>query len=89
MGRESNSITLNLESLRALGSWAADCAERALSVYETHANSDSRPRAAIEGIRGFACGGKRTAQLRSLAWEANAAAREVAGIRHQSSVIRL
>ncbi|WP_437646638.1 putative immunity protein [Sorangium sp. So ce362] len=77
MGRESNSITLNLESLRALGSWAADCAERALSVYETHADSDSRPRAAIEGIRGFARGGKRTAQLRSLAWEANAAAREI------------
>ena len=26
-----NSITLSLESLRAIGSWAADCAERALS----------------------------------------------------------
>lgn len=77
MGSKSNSITLSLESLRVLGSWAADCAERALSVYETHADSDSRPRAAIEGIRGFACGGKRTAQLRTLAWEANAAAREI------------
>jgi hypothetical protein len=54
-----------------------DCAERALSVYETHADSDTRPRAAIEGIRGFAGGGKRTARLRSLALEAHAAAREV------------
>jgi len=77
MGHETKLITLSMKSLRAIGSWAADCAERALSVYETHADSDSRPRAAIEGIRVFACGGKRTARLRSLAWEANSAAREV------------
>ena len=68
MARESKYFSLSLESLRALGSWAADCAERALSVYETHADSDSRPRDAIESIRVFAGGGKRTAQLRSLAW---------------------
>jgi Imm-5 like putative immunity protein len=79
MGRQSNSITLSLDSLRALGSWAADCAERALPVYETHAGSDSRPRAAIDGIRQFAAGGKRTARLRSLGWEAYAAAREIEG----------
>jgi hypothetical protein len=77
MGRESRYFTLTLESLRALGSWAADCAERALSVYEKHADSDSRPRAAIEGIRVFASGGRRTAQLRSLALQAHAAARDV------------
>jgi hypothetical protein len=57
MGRESKYFTLTLESLRALGSWAADCAERALPVYEKHAASDSRPRASIEGIRVFACSG--------------------------------
>ncbi len=77
MDRESKYFTLSLESLRAIGGWAADCAERALSVFETRAGSDSRPRAAIEGIREFAGGGKRTARLRSLAVEANAAAREV------------
>jgi len=77
MGRESNYFTLTLESLRAIGGWAADCAERALAVYETHADLDTRPRAAIEGIRGFADGGKRTARLRILAVEAHAAAREV------------
>jgi hypothetical protein len=77
MDRESKYFTLSLESLRAIAGWAADCAERALSVYETRADSDTRPRAAIEGIRGFAGGGKRTARLRSLAWEAHAAAREV------------
>jgi len=76
MVRESRYFSLSLDSLRALGSWAADCAERALSVYETQAGSDSRPRAAIEGIRVFAGGGKRTAQLRSLALAALSAARE-------------
>ena len=76
MAHESRYFSLSLESLRALGSWAADCAERALSVYENYANSDSRPRAAIEGIRVFARGGKRTAQLRSLALSAFSAARE-------------
>jgi hypothetical protein len=76
MARESRYFPLSLESLRALGSWAADCAERALSVYETQVDSDSRPRAAIESIRVFAGGGKRTAQLRSLALAAFSAARE-------------
>src|SRR5678816_853251 len=76
MGHESKYFTLSLESLRVLGSWAADCAERALSIYETQAESDSRPRAALEGIRVFARGGKRTAQLRSLALSAFSAARE-------------
>ncbi|MCL4263446.1 MAG: hypothetical protein KJ069_09530 [Anaerolineae bacterium] len=76
MARESRYFSLSLESLRAVGSWAADCAERVLPVYETHADADSRPRAAIEGIRVFAGGGKRTAQLRSLALSAYAAARE-------------
>ncbi len=69
-------FTLSLDSLRALGSWTADCAERALSIYEMHVDSDSRPRAAIQGIRLFASGGKRTAQLRSLALSAFSAARE-------------
>lgn len=76
MARESKYFSLGLELLRALGSWAADCAEKALWVYETCADSDSRPRAAIEGIRVFAGGGKRTAQLRSLALSAYSAARE-------------
>jgi hypothetical protein len=77
MGRESSYFTLSLESLRAIGSWAADCAERALPVFEKHAATDSRPRAAIEGIRAFAGGAReRTAQLRSLALAAMRAARE-------------
>jgi hypothetical protein len=76
-GHESRYFALNLESLRAIGGWAADFAERALSVYETRADSDPRPRAAIDGIREFAGGGKRTARLRTLATDANASAREI------------
>lgn len=75
--REPEYFTLSLQSLRVIGGWAADCAERSLSVYEGHASSDSRPRAAIEGIREFAAGGRRTARLRTLALAAHAAAREV------------
>jgi hypothetical protein len=75
--RETRYFTLSLDSLRAIGGWAADCAERALPLFEARAGSDTRPRAAIEGIREFAAGGRRTARLRSLAVAANAAAREV------------
>jgi len=75
--RESRYFALSLESLRPIGAWAADCAERALPLFEMRDGSDPRPRAAIEGIREFAGGGKRAARLRSLATASNAAAREV------------
>src|SRR5262245_7681266 len=77
MDREPISMTLSDEERRLLGLWAADCAERVLPLFEAKAPSDTRPREAIEGIRAFARGGKRTAHLRSLAWAAYAAAREV------------
>ena len=65
------------EEDRLVGLWAADCAERVLPLLEAKAPSDTLPREAIEGIRAFARGGKRTARLRSIAWAAYAAAREV------------
>ena len=74
---ESRYFTLSLESLRAIGRWAAACAERVLPVYERQVNADARPRAALAGIRVFAAGGKRAAELRSLALAANAAARAI------------
>jgi len=77
MDREPGRMTLSDEDRRLVGLWAADCAERVLPLFEAKAPSDTRPREAIEGIRAFARGGKRTAQLRSLAWAAHAAAREV------------
>ena len=69
-------MTLTLDDLREIGFWAADCAERVLPLFEGKVFSDSRPREAIEGIREFARGGKRTSNLRSLALAALAAARE-------------
>jgi hypothetical protein len=71
------SFPLKMTSLQALGSWAADCAEQVLAIYEAHPAADDRPRAALTALRHFAAGGKRTAQLRTLAWAAHAAAREI------------
>ena len=70
-------MTLTEEDLRLVGLWAAECAERVLPLFESKAPTDVRPREAIEDIRAFARGGKRTARLRSLALAALAAAREV------------
>lgn len=67
-----------MESLRAMGAWAADCAERALQIYERQPDADRRPREAIEAIRTFASGFKRSAQLRVLSLAALAAARDTA-----------
>ncbi len=70
-------MSLTQDDLRLVGLWAADCAERVLPLFEAKASSDMRPRQAIEGIRAFGRGAKRTARLRSLALAALAAAREV------------
>lgn len=75
MERRPRYFPLSLDSLRAIAAWSADCADRALPVFEARAGSDPRPRAAIEGTRVFARGGERVAQLRSLAMAAHAAAR--------------
>ncbi len=75
---EKRYFELSLDELRAIGGWAAECAERALPLYERAEDADRRPRLAIEGIREFADGGARTARLRTLALDANAAARDIA-----------
>lgn len=73
MNREPDAIALTRDDLRAVGLWALGCVERALPVFEAHAPSDSRPREAVEGLKAFANGGERTAQLRALGWAAWAA----------------
>jgi hypothetical protein len=70
-------IALSEQERRLISLWAADCAERVLELFEAKAPADTRPRMALEGVRAFARGGKRTGQLRSLVWAALAAAREV------------
>ena len=76
MAQEPKYFPLQLDALRAIGGWAADCAEQALPVYTQRVGDDPRLRDAITGIRIFAAGGKRVALLRKLALAAHAAARE-------------
>jgi hypothetical protein len=40
-------LTLSEDDRRVLAVWAADCAERTLSLFEAQAPSDARPRDAI------------------------------------------
>jgi hypothetical protein len=75
MGYEE--IPLSLDELRQLSLWTADCAERVLALYEAAAPGDTRPREAIEAVREFGAGGKRTQQIRTAAWAALKAAGEI------------
>jgi hypothetical protein len=72
----SSEIELSDDDLRQVARYAADCAERALPLFEAEYPTDGRPRAAIEGARTFARGGRRTAALRAQGWAAHAVARE-------------
>lgn len=72
-----NQVTISEEDRRELALWAADHVEPVLPLFEARASSDSRPREAIEGIRAFAREGKRRGQLRTVAWAALAAARDL------------
>lgn len=48
--------TLSLADRRVVAAWAADCAERALELFEAEAPGDPRPRDAIVRARAFARG---------------------------------
>lgn len=48
--------TLSEADRRIVALWAADCAERALSIFEAEAPGDARPREAIARTRAFAHG---------------------------------
>ena len=77
MERRPGALTLSEDDRRVLAVWAADCAERALSLFEAQAPSDTRPRDAIDGLRSFARGELRVGPVRALAARAHAAAREI------------
>ena len=70
MKKEKEYFELTIEELQSLGQWAADCAERSLSIYENMEKNDTRPRQAIRAIREFVTNGKRTNSLRKMALEA-------------------
>ncbi len=60
-----------------LATWAADCAERVLPLFETACPGDDRPRTAIEACRTWVCTGVfRMADIRGASLAAHAAARE-------------
>ncbi|MFC5090651.1 putative immunity protein [Amycolatopsis plumensis] len=63
-------MELDLDELRALAGWTADCAARVLPLIP----DDARPAAAIAAAREFAAGAPRTKALRTAAWGAQAAA---------------
>jgi hypothetical protein len=64
-------------SLRAVALWAAECAERALPLFERLHPTDIRPREAIAGGRAFAQGKKRDKHLRIVALAAFRAGKDV------------
>jgi hypothetical protein len=76
MKKQKEFIDLSIKTLQILGRWAADCAQRAIPIYEELYKGDTRPRDAITGIRVFADGGKRIAKLRVLAMDAYRASRD-------------
>jgi hypothetical protein len=69
--------TQEQELLRAVALWAADCAEQALPIFESHHPTDTRPREAISAGREFGRGKKRDKHLRIAALAALKAGREV------------
>jgi hypothetical protein len=69
--------TLSVDDRRILASWAADCAEHVLAVFEDAVPDDGRVRAAIDQTRSFAAGELDIAEaVRRRGGEAGAAARE-------------
>jgi hypothetical protein len=75
--RQPGALTLSEDDRRVLAVWAADCAERTLSLFEAQSPTDTRPREALDGARAFARGEMRIGPVRALAAAAHAAAREI------------
>ncbi len=69
--------TLTNEHHRLLTEWALVCAEHVLPLFEEYQPEDRRPRVAIEAGRGWIRGDVGMMDSRQLAFEANAAARDL------------
>jgi hypothetical protein len=69
--------TMTVDDLRPVALWAADCAERALPLYEVAVPGDHRTRDAIESARVFGNGQRRDKRMRTLAFAALAASGEI------------
>lgn len=64
------------EEHKLLAIWAADCAERVLSLFEDYYPNDDRPHKAIEAVRAWVLGNLKTSEVRKFAFTAHAAARD-------------
>ncbi|MCK4514897.1 MAG: hypothetical protein KAU31_06545 [Spirochaetaceae bacterium] len=71
----ADSVSPNAKDHRLLAVWAADCAERALSLFEDANPDDDRPRRAIEAARAWVRGDLKMTGVRDAALAAHAAAR--------------
>jgi hypothetical protein len=69
--------TLTDDHHRLLAEWALVCAEHVLGLFEDYQPQDSRPREAIDAGRGWIRGEVRMTDSRRMAFEANAAARDM------------
>ncbi len=69
--------TLSVDDRRVVASWAADCAEHVVAIFEDAVPDDGRVRAAIDQTRSFAAGDLDVAEaLRHRGGDAGAAARQ-------------
>ena len=75
--RRGGSLADDVHRLLAL--WAAECAEHVLHHFESAKPGDDRPRRAIDAIRAWTRGEITWQDARTVAFEANAAARSQAG----------
>jgi hypothetical protein len=71
--------TLSEPERRVVATWAADCAERVVALFEAEAPADDRPRDAIARARAFASGELSAADEIRRRFVAGRAAREVTG----------
>jgi hypothetical protein len=71
--------TLTDSDHRLLVTWAADCAEHVLPLFEAVQPADSRPRRAIELARAWVRGEVTMTESRNSAGHAQAAARDLSG----------
>ena len=76
MPTKPEAIDLSKDELREIAGYAAECASRALPLFERDVPGDPRPRQAIDDAFAFAAGGERTNALRTSAWAAYRAALE-------------
>ncbi len=68
--------SLSLENHRMLANWAADCAERVLTLFNQNNPADERPAKAVEAAHTWACGKISVGAARAASVAAHAAARE-------------